>query len=313
MLEVLLLVIGFALLIKGADVFVNASVGIAKKLKIPTVIIGLTVVAMGTSAPEAVISITASVQGANALAISNVVGSNIFNLLFIIGLCATIKAQNFNVRQIAKDFWVSIIGAIMLISLKIIGVTHIPRWGSLILLLSFIVYLIILIRQAMRSQGDEENIEKETKKSKPFPLTILFAILGCGLIIVGGHLVVESATELAKAIGVTERIIGLTVVAIGTSLPELVTSLVAFKKGENEFALGNIIGSNIFNIMFVLGVAGLISPLEFESALMIDTAFLILGSLIALAFIYTKKRLARREGLMMVLIYLAYMTFIIVQ
>jgi len=313
MLELLLLVIGFALLIKGADVFVNASVGIAKKLKIPTVIIGLTVVAMGTSAPEAVISITASVQGANSLAISNVVGSNIFNLLFIIGLCATIKAQKFNVRQIAKDFWFSIIGAVMLIGFKIIGITYIPRWGSLILLLSFIVYLITLIRQAIKSQGLEKNVEKETKKSRSLPVTILFTILGCGLIIVGGHLVVESATELAIAIGITERIIGLTVVAIGTSLPELVTSLVAFKKGENEFALGNIIGSNIFNIMFVLGVAGLISPLEFESALIVDTAFLILGSLITLAFIYTRKRLARREGLIMALIYLAYMIFIIMQ
>ena len=312
MLEAVLLILGFALLIKGADIFVNASVGIAQKLKIPSVIIGLTVVAMGTSAPEAVISITASLQGSNALAISNIVGSNLFNLLFIIGLCAAIKSLKFDVRQIAPDFWLSIIAAGTLIGFKFIGGAYIPRWGSLVLLIAFISYLIFTVWRAVKAKGANENADENTGKQKPMPLIILLALLGCGMIVGGGQLVVDNATRIAAALGVTERIIGLTIVAIGTSLPELVTSLVACKKGENEFALGNIIGSNIFNIMFILGIAGLISPLEFENALIFDTAFLVVGSLISLLFVYTSKNIGRREGLIMALMYMAYMAFIII-
>jgi len=313
MFEAVLMILGFALLIKGADIFVNSSVSIAKKLKIPTVIIGLTVVAMGTGTPEVVISVTASIQGANALAIGNVVGSNLFNLMFIIGLCAMIKSIPFKVREISKDFWISIIAAVMLLGLMIIGGAFIPRWGSLILLIAFTAYLVVLIRQALKSQGNEAPAQENTGKKRPLPVIILFAVLGCVLIVAGGQLTVDNATKIAVALGITERMIGLTIVAMGTSLPELVTSLVACKKGENEFALGNIIGSNIFNIMFILGVAGLISPLEIDRALLFDTIVLIVGSLFALTFVYTSKRLARREGLIMVLMYAAYMTFIILQ
>jgi cation:H+ antiporter len=312
-IEAVMLIIGFALLIKGADIFVGAGVGIAKKLMIPTVIIGLTIVALGTSAPEAVISITASIQGANSLAISNVIGSNIFNLMFIIGLCAMRKSIPFKAQEISKDFWVSIIAAVMLVGLKIIGGTHIPQWGSLILLAAFIAYIILLVRQALKTQGKEKIAEEDIGAQKSLPVMILLALLGCVMIVAGGQLTVDNATKIAISAGVTERIIGLTIVAMGTSLPELVTSLVACKKGENEFALGNIIGSNVFNIMFVLGVAGLINPLEFERALIYDTVFLIAGSLLALLFVYTSRRLARREGLVMVAMYAAYMAFVVAQ
>jgi len=312
-LEALLLIAGFVLLIKGADIFVNASVGIAKKLKVPTVIIGLTIVAMGTGTPEVVITITASIQGAGALAVSNIVGSNIFNLLFIIGLCALIKALKFEVHQIAKEFWLSIIAAIMLIGLILIGGTHIPRWGGAVLLAVFIVYLILVIRKAKKAQGVEDHSDEEISKLKPMPIIVLLAVLGCGLIVVGGKLVVDNASKIAFDLGVTERIIGLTIVAIGTSLPELITSLVACKKGENEFALGNIIGSSIFNILFILGIAGIINPLEFDSALIFDTIFLIVGSFVALIFVYTSKRLARPEGTVMALMYVGYMVYILMQ
>ena len=351
MLDVVFLILGLALLIKGADIFVSASVGIAKRLKIPTAIIGLTVVAMGTSAPEVVIGITASVQGANALAIGNVVGSNIFNLLFIIGLCATIKTLRFNVHELAKDFWLSIFAAILLLVFMITGGEYISRWASLIMLVMFIVYLTMLVRQVLKAQGvgedgdftqdtagegkdgfvhdiaskskddfaqdfaatgngEDDNTPGTASKHRPLAIIILLALLGCALIIAGGQLAVDSATKIAASLGITERIVGLTVVAIGTSLPELITSLVACKKGENEFALGNIIGSSIFNIMFVLGIAGLISPLQYERALIFDTTFLIIGSLIALVFVYTGKRLTRREGVIMVLMYVVYMAII---
>ena len=313
MLEALLLIAGFVLLIKGADIFVNASVSIAKKLRIPSVVIGLTVVAMGTGAPEAVISFTASAQGANALAISNIVGSNIFNLMFIIGLCATIRVLHFDVIQIAKEFWLSIIAAAILVGLILVSGTHIPRWGGAILLIIFAIYLVLVVRKAVKAQGAKDDSEEDLSKLKPMPIIILLAVLGCGLIIVGGNFVVDNATKIALALGVTDRIIGLTIVAVGTSMPELVTSLVACKKGENEFALGNIIGSNIFNIMFVLGIAGIISPLEFDGALIFDTVFLIAGSIIALIFVYTSKRLTRPEGFVMVALYVGYMVYILLQ
>jgi len=317
MIEVGLLIFGFALLIKGADIFVNASVGIAKRLKIPRVLIGLTIVAIGTAAPEAVISVTASVQGANGLAVGNIVGSNIFNLMFIIGLCAVIKPMAVKLHEILKDFWLSIIAAAMLLGFMVFSGNIIPRIGSLLFLLVFIGYMIVLVRQALKAKSLEgldanegkESVEEIADKIRPLPMIILFALFGCAMIIVGGQLTVDNATQIAMVMGVSERVIGLTIIAIGTSLPELITSLVACKKGENEFALGNIIGSNIFNILFILGVAGLISPLEIESGLVIDTIFLVIGSLFALLFVYTNKRLGRSEGLAMVLMYIGYMIF----
>ena len=305
MLNLLILLAGFALLIYGAHVFVGASVGIAKKLGIPTVIIGLTIVAMGTSAPEAVITVTASLRGSNGLAIGNIVGSNIFNLIFIIGLCAFIKPLPVKLNEVSKDFWLSIGGAVLLLALLLIGGDSIPRIGSLAMLLIFLVYLTLLVLR-----GKKEQVETETTKTERHILiSVLLAIVGGGLIIFGGHLTVESATDIALSIGVSDRIIGLTVVAIGTSAPELVTSLVACRKGENEFALGNIIGSNIFNILFILGLAGVISPLEIVDGLTFDTVFLIIGSLLVFYFVFTGKVLRRFEGAVLVVLYLGYMLY----
>ena len=316
MVSALLLLLGFALLIKGADIFVSASVGIAKRLKIPPVIIGLTIVAMGTSAPEVVISVTASLRGANALAISNVVGSNSFNLMFIIGLCALIRALPVKLHEISKDFWVSIIAAALLLGLKLLGGEHIPRLGGFILLAAFAIYMVALIRQALKARhelkGIDEKAEKPESKPRPFALIIFLAVLGCAMIVFGGQLTVDNATQIALSLGVTERVIGLTIVAMGTSLPELITCLLACKRGENEFAIGSIVGANIFNIMFILGIAGLISPLEIDQALVFDTAFLIVGSLVAIKFVYSGKTLGKREGLVMLLMYAGYMTWVLI-
>jgi len=305
LLNIGILIAGFALLIKGSDIFVDGSVGIAEKLRVPKVIIGLTIVAMGTSAPELVISVTASMRGSNALAVGNIVGSNIFNLMFIIGLCAIIAPIAVKVKEIHMDFWLSIIAAALLLGLKVFGGEYIPRWGSMMLVLIFIVYMAFLVRKAVKNH--EDSPEDSSKKVRSMPFYILIAIFGLSLVIGGGHLTVESATFLAEAMNISPRIIGLTVVAIGTSLPELVISLVACKKGENEFALGNIIGSNIFNILFVLGVAGVVAPLQIDSALTVDTAFLIIGSLFAILFVYTRKKITRREGVIMAGLYVAYM------
>lgn len=313
-IQVFLLLLGFALLIKGSDIFVDACVGIAEKLRVSKIIIGLTIVAMGTGAPELVISVTASARGSNALAIGNIVGSNIFNLIFIIGLCAVIRPIAVRVREIHKEFWLSIAAAGLLLVLKFIGGDFIPRWGSASLVVIFAVYMFFIVKKARGNPAPEENPPSEetsppTKKIRPTPLLGVFALAGLALIIGGGHFTVEAATYIAAAVGITERVIGLTIIAIGTSLPELIISLVACKKGENEFALGNIIGSNIFNILFILGVAGLISPLEIEGGLVFDTAFLIAASTLALIFVYTSKKLARREGAVMLALYVGYLGF----
>ncbi|MCL1823989.1 MAG: calcium/sodium antiporter [Oscillospiraceae bacterium] len=311
MLEVLLLILGFILLIKGADAFVNSSVGIAKRFKIPSVIIGLTVVAFGTSAPEMVVSITASVRGSNALAISNVIGSNIVNLLFVVGLCAMIKSMRVKIHELAKDFWFSILAAALLLGIRFFSGETFPRMGSAALLVIFIIYMVILIRQTLKSKNPEiTESGEEAKKQRPLPVIILLTVLGCAAVVAGGQLAVDSAVKIAAAIGISERIIGLTIVAIGTSLPELATSLVACKKCETDIALGNVIGSNIFNLLLVLGSAGVISPLVFDKELIFDTVVLIAGSLIVLLFSYTRKRITRGEGTVMVLMYAVYMTFI---
>jgi len=303
-IEALLLLLGFVLLIKGADVFVGSSVSIAHKLKIPPIIIGLTIVAMGTGAPEVVISVTAALRGGGSLAISNIIGSNSFNLMFIIGLCAVIKAIAIDIRVISKDFLLSIFGAVALLIFMLVFNQYIPRLASLFLLVAFIIYLTLLIRKAHNSK--EEIEEDAPKEFRPLPVLALIAVVSCVFIVIGGQLVVDNATQIALAIGITERIIGLTIVAMGTSLPELVTSLVACKKGENEFALGNLIGSNIFNILFILGLSGLITPLEFDSALIIDASFLIAGSLLAFIFALSRKVISRREGFIMVTLYSGY-------
>lgn len=314
LLQSVLLVIGFILLIKGSDIFVDASVGIAEKLNLPKIIIGLTIVAMGTAAPELVISITASMRESNELAIGNIVGSNTFNLMFIIGLCAVIRPLVVKVKEIEKDFWLSIFAAALLLILKFLGGEYIPRTGSLLLVAIFVGYMILLIRKALRGKiesNEPSQEDLENKKHRAMPVYILLAVFGLGMIIGGGHLTVESATFIATALNISERVIGLTVLAVGTSLPELIISLVACKKGECEFALGNIIGSSIFNILFILGIAGLISPLQIDGGLIFDTAFLIVGSLIALVFVYTRKRITRVEGGIMAGMYLAYMGFAI--
>ena len=309
--DILFLIAGFALLVKGADVFVDASVNIAKKLKIPSIIIGLTIVSLGTSAPEAVISITASAKGANALAIGNVVGSNIFNLLIIIGICVLVKPFAVNFRNIANDIWLSVFAGIILLLMMQLSRGYISRVFSGILLAVFIAYMIILIRKAVKSK--ETNGVNKENGSKPLWASIILSIAGCALIISGGQLTVNGAENIASAFGISERVIGLTILAAGTSLPELVTSIIACTKGENDIALGNVVGSNIFNLLFVLGLAGIVSPLAIDVNLIFDLLVLTICSMITILFIYTGKRLVRPEGLTMVALYAAYMVFICVK
>ncbi|MCL2350111.1 MAG: calcium/sodium antiporter [Defluviitaleaceae bacterium] len=309
--NVLLLVVGFVLLVQSAKVFVNASVDIARRLRIPTMVIGLTVVAMGTSAPEVVISVSAAMGGSGDLAVANVIGSNFFNLIFIVGLCAVLYPISVKTKVISRDYWVNVAATLALLLMVIVFNDVIPRIGGLILLVGFAVYMILLVRHTLKNRTPECDIDETEAPPKPLWRSIIFAVLGAAVIMGGGMLTVDSAINIATAMGVTERVIGLTIVAMGTSLPELVTTIIACKKGEGEFALGFILGSSIFNLMLVLGLAGIITPLTIESSVLFDISVLTAATLLFYLFVKTGQKISRMEGFALVAIFLGYMAFVI--
>ena len=305
-LPILGLLIGFLLLIKGADFFVDGASSVAAKLKVPSLIIGLTVVSVGTSLPEAAVSISASLQGSNGISLGNVIGSNIFNLLMVVGIASIILPIATDSAILKRDMPFNIgITAVLLVML-IDG--KLGRLDAVILLVLLALYLFILIRSALKNREEGE----ETKVLTWFK-SILFIVLGAAAIIGGGQLVVNCAKSIASSMGMSDTLIGLTVVALGTSLPELVTSVVAAKKGDSGIAMGNVVGSCIFNILFILGMAGVISPMIAEKAFLIDSIILIGVCLLMLLFAFTKRKTNRVEGAVCVLIYVAYTAYIIMR
>lgn len=313
-LSFLLLIIGFVLLIKGADFFVEGSASIAKMLRVPSLIIGMTIVAMGTSLPECSVSVNASITGQNSLAVSNAVGSNIFNLMVVCGVCALFTPLAINAGTLKRDFPFSILCALGLLLLGYVGMV-LGRADGILFLIVFVLFLLAMIRSAMkaRAAGNETGTEGEDAKIIPVWKSIIYIVLGAAAIAFGGELVVRSASDIALAFGMTPTLVGLTICAIGTSLPELVTSIVAARKNQVDMALGNVIGSNIFNILFVLGIGAAISPIAFIYENMIDIVVLIVMSLIVLIFSWTKKRINRLEGASMLLMYIVYWVYICIR
>ena len=315
---ILLLLIGFIALIRGADTFVDGSSALARAFKVPGLIIGLTIVALGTSAPELAVSTSAAIQGSNEIALSNVIGSNIFNLLCVLGMCAIIHPVPVDKGIIKRDFPISIIATVFLllttgsaalsagISLQSMDeiVGNVSRGIAAILFIAFIVYIVYLIVDARKNPSVEEQVEL-----KPIYQCIILLILGLVMIVVGGQAVVYSAKEVARFFGMSETLIGLTIVAVGTSLPELVTSVVAARKGETGLAVGNVIGSNIFNLMFILGVSALINPIGVNVASILDLIILIAVSVVSFVFAMTSKEISRKEGIAMILIYIVDVIF----
>lgn len=317
-LSVILLIIGFVLLVKGADFFVEGSSTIAKYLKIPSIIIGLTIVAMGTSAPEAAVSIIAGMNSSNDIAVSNVIGSNIFNLLVVVGVSAIIKPISIQNQIIKKDYpfmlMVTIVLAIMSFDIFISNGSEnvISRSEAIILLIFMCVFMYSLISSALHSR--KNSLEEESEKPKhSIPLSVVFTLGGLAGIIIGGQFVVDSAEKIALGFGMSETLVGLTIVAVGTSLPELVTSIVAAKKGESDIAIGNVVGSNIFNILFVLAISAVITPMGVNSLCLTDMLILIFVSLIAYVFCITKNKVNRAEGIALVAIYVIYMAYAIIR
>lgn len=315
---VVLLIIGFVFLVKGADAFVEGCSSIARRYHVPSLIIGMTIVAMGTSLPETAVSVTAAVTGNNALAVSNAVGSNIFNLMVVVGSCTLFTSVAVQINTLKIDFPISILCAVLLLILGAAGMSlgHIDGVVFIILFLAFILYM---IRSAQTSReknvepGVEEEeylLEAEEIQEMSMGKSVIYIILGAVAIAVGSDWVVDGACTVAAAIGISQTLIGLTVVAFGTSLPELVTSIVAAKKGEVDMALGNVIGSNIFNILMVLGIAAAISPVAFLTENIIDIAVLIVFSVIGWIMAWTKRELNRKEGIIMLLLYAVYVVYI---
>lgn len=310
----ILLIVGFVFLIKGADFFVDGSASIAKQLRVPSLIVGMTVVAMGTSLPECSVSVTASLAGNNSLAISNVVGSNIFNLLVVCGVCAIITPLAVHEDTRKRDFPVSIVCAILLLAAGWFGMT-ISRIDGIVFMVLFALFLLVMIRSALKSRaaGIEVEVEGEDAKILPVWKSLLFIIFGGVAIKYGGDFVVDSASDIAAAFGMSQTLIGLTICAIGTSLPELVTSIVAARKNEVDMAVGNVIGSNIFNILLVLGVGSAISPIAFIMENAIDLAFLIFISILCWIFSCSRKEMRRSEGIIMVVLYAIYWVYICIR
>lgn len=334
---IVLLLVGLALLVKGADWFVDGSAGIAHKAKIPALIIGLTIVAFGTSAPELAVSVTGAAQGATDIAVGNVVGSNIANILLILGVAALVKKLPVQKNSLKLDLPVLILSSALIVGLGVWG-QKIEWWDGLILLAVMAAYMTVLLvnaRKELKAQKlnppekkplespDAEQKDGDKKKKGKIGLwfeamkeklwfCILLAIVGLGMVVGGGVLLVDGAKYIAKQLGATERIIGLTVVAIGTSLPELVTSIVAAAKGETDIAVGNIIGSNIFNALFIAGVSALFAPLTFTLGENLIDALVALGaSLLLYVFaLFDKRRLGIPAGVVFLCFYAAYYVYL---
>ncbi len=301
--QILLLVIGFTMLVKGADWFVDGSAGIAKKLGIPQLVIGLTIVAMGTSAPEAAVSITASLKGNAGIAIGNVLGSNILNILIILGISALLSTMAIQKSTLRYEIPYMIFVTVVLIALGMTG-EYVTRIEGVILWVLFLLYLAYLFR--LTKQGTEEDGTEE----RPTFYLLIRMIIGGVIVVWGSDITVDSATQIAQMIGLSERFIGLTIVALGTSLPELVTSVVAAKKGNADIAIGNIVGSNIFNVLFVIGTASIIAPVIYDSVFLIDGIIAVLAGALLWVSVLKTRSLRKPWGIVMLLCYGGYLVYL---
>lgn len=312
-MDYILLLIGFILLIKGADFAVSGGSGIAEHFRISPVIIGLTVIAFGTSLPEAAVSVTGSITGQSGIAVGNVLGSNLFNLLVVGGVSAMLQPMVIDRALLKRDLPVSLLAVLFIVvfSARAIftGVESftVSRSGGIALLVVFAIFMGMLLMEAKK---DRAASTEPVAAERGLFLNFVFTIGGLAAIVFGSDLVVDSATKIAYSFGLSETFVGLTIVSIGTSLPELVTSMVAAKKGSNEIAMGNIVGSNIFNLLLVLGLAATIAPVTVPSYLFIDSVVLTVITVIAILFCRNDQRFDRKEGAVFLLIYLIYFAYI---
>lgn len=306
LIQFVLLVVGFVMLVKGADWFVEGVAGIAEKFGIPQLVIGLTIVAMGTSAPEAAVSITSAMKGSAGITIGNVVGSNILNVLVILGLTAVITRVAVQRSTVRYEIPFMLIITLVLLGLGLSG-NEISFVEGIILWALFIVYMVYLFRMAKNQKEEADDSKKQ-----PVWMLILLGIVGAVLVVWGADISVDAASAIAKMFGMSDRLIGLTIVALGTSLPELVTSVTAARKGKADIAIGNIVGSNVFNILFVVGTTALVTPVIFESKFVIDTLVAFGAGALLWLGVMKHKELRRPVGALMLLAYAGYFAYLLI-
>jgi len=317
LLLIIMLLGGFVLLVKGADYFVEGASNIATNLKIPQLIIGLTIVAFGTSAPEAAVSIVAALKGNSGIALGNVIGSNIFNITFILGLTALINPLKVNKEIIKKDIPFCILTSIVMlifmwdINLQSSNINLITRGDGLVLLGFFAIFIYSMLEVANKNRTELVYVEEEHTDNKKMLPEIGRTIGGLIGIIIGGTLIVNSSSEIAISLGVSQSLVGLTIVSIGTSLPELITSIVAATKNKSDIALGNIIGSNIFNVLFILGISSVISPVAVYDGMIMDASIIVLITIVVLVFSFIRSDVSKKEGMLLFSSYFAYMLYLI--
>ena len=307
LLDILLIIVGVVLVIWGADRMTDGAVSIAQRLKIPKIVIGLTIVAMGTSAPEFFVSLMSALKGTPDLAVGNVVGSNIFNTLLIVGVAAMVTPIVISRSTVRKDMPWSMLAAILLTVMCLDSV--ISRWDALVLFVLFCTFIGYNLREARKGKAQPDE-EEEGKAMRPI-LAVGLVLLGLGCLVLGSNVFVDSATRVAQQLGVSEAVIGLTIVAGGTSLPELATSVVAARKGQSAIAIGNVIGSNVFNVLMIIGITGLVKPMNINGITNVDLGVMTGSMVLVWLFSYTKFKVERWEGAVLTGIFTAYMCWII--
>ena len=307
-LNVLFILVGIVLVLWGADRLTDGAVAVAEKLKMPQIVIGLTIVAMGTSMPEFCVSLVSALKGTTDLAVGNIVGSNIFNTLLIVGVSAWVAPMTILKSTVRKDIPFALFASVILLIMCLDG--NISRLDAGILFVLFLVFMYVTLKGAKTKDDDTaaktDSIE-DNKKPMAAWLSIVWIIVGLACLIGGSNLFVEGATKVAEHIGVSEAVIGLTIVAGGTSLPELATSVVSARKGNRGIAIGNVLGSNVFNILAILGVTGIITPMHLQGITMLDLSMMVVSTLLVWLFSFTKYKIARWEGVVLTIVFIGYM------
>lgn len=306
MISIILVVVGVALVLWGADRLTDGATALAQRMNVSQIVIGLTVVAMGTSMPEFFVSMVSAIKGTPDLAVGNVVGSNIFNTMLIVGISAAVAPMAISRSAVRKDIPFAVVATLMLSVMCMDG--NISRTDAGILFALFIVFMVYTLRLARKGAVD---VEEKKKEDLSVVMSSVFIIVGLACLIGGSNLFVNGASAIAKALNVSDAVIGLTVVAMGTSLPELATSVVAARKGRSAMAMGNVIGSNVFNILMILGVTGMITPMQIEGITMTDMGVMLVGMVLVWMFSYTKYKVARWEGFVLAAMFVGYMAWLV--
>lgn len=310
-LQILLLIVGIIVVLKGADWLTDGASGVAERLGMPQIIIGLTVVAMGTSMPEFFVSLMSAINGTPDLAVGNIVGSNIFNALFIVGCAAMVAPIAIQHSTVKRDIPVAVFASVLLMAMMFDSDFHydghISRIDAAIMLIAFIIYMWCTLRGAKNGESDSE--QKTAKMSILKAIGLVLAGLVC--LIFGSSVFVDNASALAHSIGISDAVIGLTIVAGGTSLPELATSVVAAKRGNSGIAIGNVLGSNVFNILMILGVTGLITPMTASGITMVDLSMMVISMVMLWLFSFTKYRIQRWEGAVLTIVFIGYIAWLV--